>query len=143
MGAGKTTYLLMVMFNIIFVLSYFVLRGRKQEAIESILLSVLIALAVNLIISFIIVVRKYVLQPDMIRGCLIPLVGAGIMGLVIMLMQSLLAPHVSNLMCLVLCLTFGILTYAAVLISTGSIRESEINLVYGTLGRKIFGIFIR
>ncbi len=143
LGAGKTTYLLMVMFNIIFVLIYFVLRGRKQEAIESILLSVLIALAVNLIISFIIVVRKYVLQPDMIRGCLIPLVGAGVMGLVIMLMQSLLAPHVSNLMCLVLCLTFGILTYAAVLISTRSIRESEINLVFGTLGRKIFGIFIR
>ena len=63
------------------------------------------------------------------------------MGLVVMLIRNLLAPHVSNLMCLILSLVFGVIVYMVVLVVTRSIPE--VNHVYGNMGRRILSTIFR
>lgn len=142
-GAQRISYFLLGILNVAFVLANVLLRSKNVETIPSILYSSMIALAVYVILAFILMVRRYVLQPDMIRGCLIPIIAAGAMGLVMMLIQRLLSPHVSDLMCLLLCLAFGVIAYSSILFATRSIKENEVNYVYGKIGRRILGIFIR
>ena len=143
LGADKLAYGLLALLNVLFVISCVVLRSRKMEVIDVLIFSALIAIVVECILSFVLIVRKYVLQPDMIRGFLIPVVAAGAMGLVVMLIRNLLAPHVGSLMCLILCLAFGLIVYMVVLVVTRSIHETEVNHVYANFGRKIFGLIIR
>ena len=143
LGADKLAYGLLALLNVLFVISCVVLRSRKMEVIDVLIFSALIAIVVECIVSVVLIVRKYVLQPDMIRGFLIPVVAAGAMGLVVMLIRNLLAPHVGSLMCLILCLAFGLIVYMVVLVVTRSIHETEVNHVYANFGRKIFGLIIR
>lgn len=143
LGTDKLAYVLLVLLNVFFVLSCVLLRSKEVDSITGLIFSALIALTVELIISFALLVRKYALQPDLIRGFLIPIVGAGAMGLVVMLIRNLLAPHVSSLMCLILCLVFGVIVYMVVLVVTRSIHETEVNHVYGNLGRRLLSTIFR
>ena len=141
LGADKLAYGLLALLNVFFVLSCVVLRSREVEPVTGLIFSAMIALTVELIISYVLLVRKYALQPDLIHGFLMPIVGVGAMGLVVMLIRNLLAPHVSSLMCLILCLAFGVIVYMVVLVVTRSIPE--VNHVYGNLGRRILSTIFR
>lgn len=136
-------YILLVILNVVFAVGCVVLRGRSLETMKVICFAALAACFVQLLVSYVYLARKYVLQPDMIRGFLIPLVAAGGMGLIVMLIQKLLTPHVSSLMCLLLCYAFSAIIYMMVLLMTRSIRENEVNHVYGALGKRLFGLIIR
>ena len=142
-GARRLCYFLLAVLNAIFVGACIFIQGKGVESVFSILYGAMIAIAIYLLLAFLLIVRRYVLQPDMIRGCLIPIVGAGVMGLVMMLVRKLLSPHVSSLMCLMLCLAFGLIAYVSVLFATRSVKEREVNLIYGKLGRNLLGLFVK
>ncbi len=143
MESHVLTNILLVIFNVVFVISNLILKNREMDSILVLCLAALIAGMVQLILSFLYVVRKYVLQPDMIKGFLMPIVAVGVMGLVVILIQNILSPHVSSLVCLLLCLMVSVIVYLAVLVLAGSINETKISYAYGALGRKIFGMIIR
>ena len=142
-GARRLGYLLLIVLNAVFVGACIFVQSKGVEPILSILYAAMIAAAVYLILAFLLIMRKYVLQPDMVSGCLVPIVGAGVMGLVMMLVRKILSPHVSTLMCLLLCLAFGLIAYVCVLFMTRSVKEREVNLIYGKLGRNILGLFVK
>lgn len=76
---------------------------------------------------------------EYIRILGIPLIGAGIAGLVMMLVIRLLSAHVGNLLCLLVAAVLGVLVYGAILILTKNIREYELGALYGKQARKLFG----
>lgn len=143
LGARSLTYMLLALLNVVFVLSCVILRSREMDTIAVLIFSGLIACAIELIVSYVIIVRKYVLQPDLIRGFLIPLAAAGGMGLASMLLQHLLSPHVSSFVCLLLCFILSAVIYMVVLTATRSITETEVKHVYGPIGQKLLGMIIR
>ena len=143
LGARSLSYLLLAVLNVVFILSCVFLRAREMEILSVICLAALIACAAEVFVSYVLIARKYALQSDLIRSVMIPLVGAGLAGLAAMLLRNLLAPHVSSLMCLILCVILGGVIYLFVLAATKSITESEVEKIYGSLGKKIFGLIIR
>lgn len=74
---------------------------------------------------------------EYIRILGIPLIGAGIMGLAMMLITKLLGAHMSQLMSLVVAALLGAIVYGAILVSTRNIRESEISILYGKQVRNL------
>jgi len=143
LGARKMAYTLLILFNTVFLVSDLLLTGRSVNGIISLCQAVLIAGGVQLIAGFFFTVRKYVLQPDIIHGIILPVIGAVGMGLVMLFVQRGLSPHVSSLVCLLLCVAIGWIVYMAILLLTGSIRENKVAYVYGNLGQRFFRIFLR
>ena len=135
--------MLLALLNVVFVLSCVILRSREMDTIAVLIFSGLIACAIELIVSYVIIVRKYVHQPDLIRGFLITLAAAGGMGLASMLLQHLLSRHVSSFVCLLLCFILSAVIYMVVLTATRSITETEVKHVYGPIGQKLLGMIIR
>lgn len=74
---------------------------------------------------------------EYIRVLGIPLVGAGIMGLAMMLTTKLLGAHMSQMMSLVVAALLGAVVYGIILVVTKSIREFEISILYGKQARKL------
>lgn len=74
---------------------------------------------------------------DYIRVLGIPLIGAGVTGLTMMLVTRLMGAHMSQLASLVVAALLGIIVYGAILVVTKNIRESEISILYGKQTRKL------
>lgn len=143
LGAKKIAYLMLATFNVVFLACDVFLSGRSENGILAICQATLIAGSLQLVAGFIYMVRKYVLQPDIIYGILLPLIGAVGMGLAILFVQRGLSPHVSSFVCLLLCTAIGWIVYVAILLLTGCVKESKVACVYGSLGQRFFRIFIR
>lgn len=67
----------------------------------------------------------------------IPLIGAGIMGLAMMLVTKLLGAHMSHVVSLIVAALLGALVYGAILVVTRNIREYEISILFGKQARKL------
>lgn len=142
-GAKAVKYLVLVLGNAAFAGGYLLIQGKQEDKLKALCLAALVGCVLAVLLSFGYILKKYGLLPDMIRTVLIPGAGAGAMGLVMMLVQKLLGPHLGNLMCLILCLILGLIVYLAVLLLTKSVRETEVECLYGAAGRKLLGPFIR
>lgn len=79
------------------------------------------------------------LSREYIRILGVPLIGAGIAGLVMMLVTKLLGAHLGNLICLLVAAVLGMIVYGVILILTKNIREYEMGALYGKQARKLFG----
>ena len=77
------------------------------------------------------------LNTEYIRILGIPLIGAGIMGLVMMLVTKLLGAHMGHVVSLVVAALLGAIVYGAILMVTRNIREYEISILYGKQVRKL------
>ncbi|MDE7223954.1 MAG: oligosaccharide flippase family protein [Acetatifactor sp.] len=77
------------------------------------------------------------ISTEYIRILGIPLIGAGIMGLAIMLVNGLLGAHMSQIVSLVVAALLGAVVYGAILVLTRNIREYEISILYGKQIRKL------
>lgn len=82
------------------------------------------------------------INTDYIRILGVPLVGAGIMGLVIMLVNKLLGAHIGNVAAVVVAVLLGAVIYGIILVATKNIREYEISVLYGKQARKLLGRII-
>jgi len=143
LGSKNMSYIILTVFNVVLLICGWFLTGKNENAILALCQSVLIAGVVQLFVSFFYTVRKYVLQPDIIHGVLLPLIGAVGMGLAIIFVQRGLSPHVGTFMCLLLCAVIGWIVYFAILLMTGCLKESKIMYLYGDVGRRFLGLFIR
>lgn len=72
----------------------------------------------------------------------VPLAGAGIMALAVMLITRLLGPHIGNVAAVIVAALLGALVYGGVLVVTKNIREYEISVLYGKQARKLLGRII-
>lgn len=77
------------------------------------------------------------INTEYIRILGVPLIGAGIMGLSMMLVTKLLGAHMSQVMSLVVAALLGAIVYGTILVVTRNIRESEISVLYGKRARKL------
>lgn len=77
------------------------------------------------------------INTEYIRILGIPLIGAGIMGLAVMLVTGLLGAHMSQIVSLVIAALLGAVVYGAILVLTRNIREYEISILYGKQIRKL------
>lgn len=82
------------------------------------------------------------INTEYIRIFGVPLVGAGIMGLLMMLVIKLLGAHMSNVMSVVAAALLGVIVYGVILVMTKNIREYEISVLYGKQARKLLGRII-
>lgn len=76
---------------------------------------------------------------EYIRILGVPLISAGIAGLVMMLVTKLLSAHLGSLVCLLVAAVLGVIVYGLILILTKNIREYEMGALYGKQARKLFG----
>lgn len=79
------------------------------------------------------------INTEYIRILGVPLVGAGIMGLAMMMATKLLSAHMSNVMSVVAAALLGAIVYGVILVMTRNIREYEISVLYGKQARKLLG----
>lgn len=79
---------------------------------------------------------------EYIRVLGVPLISAGIMGLVMMLSTKLLGAHMSQLVSLVVASVLGVIVYGVILVMTGNILDNEISILYGKRARKLLGRII-
>lgn len=77
------------------------------------------------------------INAEYIRILGVPLAGAGIMGLAMMLSTKLLGAHMSNVMSVVVAALLGAIVYGVILVMTRNIREYEISVLYGKQARKL------
>lgn len=77
------------------------------------------------------------INAEYIRILGVPLAGAGIMGLAMMLSTKLLGAHMSNVMSVVVAALLGAIVYGVILVVTRNIREYEISVLYGKQARKL------
>lgn len=77
------------------------------------------------------------INTEYIRVLGIPLAGAGIMGLAMMLATKLLGAHMGNVAAVVVAALLGIVVYGVILVVTKNIREYEISVLYGKGARKL------
>lgn len=77
------------------------------------------------------------INTEYIRILGIPLIGAGIMGLSMMLITKLLGAHMSQVVSLVVAALLGAIVYGTILVVTRNIREYEISILYGKQVRKL------
>ncbi|MCM1120751.1 MAG: oligosaccharide flippase family protein [bacterium] len=82
------------------------------------------------------------INTEYVRTLGVPLVGAGIMGLVMLLCTKLLGPHMSQVMSLVVASLLGVIVYGVILVMTRNIRDNEISILYGKKARKLLGRII-
>lgn len=77
------------------------------------------------------------INAEYIRVLGIPLAGAGIMGLVMMLVTKLLGAHMGNVAAVAVAALLGVVVYGVILVVTKNIREYEISVLYGKQARKL------
>ncbi|MDE6516327.1 MAG: hypothetical protein K2L18_00540, partial [Acetatifactor sp.] len=77
------------------------------------------------------------INAEYIRVLGIPLAGAGIMGLVMMLVTKLLGAHMGNVAAVAAAALLGVVVYGVILVVTKNIREYEISVLYGKQARKL------
>lgn len=82
------------------------------------------------------------INTEYVRTLGIPLISAGIMGLVMMLSTKLLGAHMSSLVSLVVAALLGLIVYGVILVMTGNIHDNEIAILYGKKVRKLLGRII-
>lgn len=74
---------------------------------------------------------------DYVRILGVPLAGAGIMGLLILLADKLLGAHMSDVAAVAVAALLGAVVYGGILVATKNIREYEISVLYGKQARKM------
>jgi len=77
------------------------------------------------------------INTEYIRILGVPLAGAGIMGLVILLVTRLLGPHMGNVAAVVAAALLGAVVYGILLAVTKNIREYEVSVLYGKQAKKM------
>lgn len=82
------------------------------------------------------------LNTEYIRVLGIPLAGAGIMGLAMMLVTKLLGAHMGNVAAVVVAALLGAVVYGVILVVTRNFRDYEISMLYGKQARKLLGRII-
>ena len=137
--ANGERYILMGMLGIWAVLSLvlqntFVKGGGYSAA--GILSGELTAVAMLLAAMAAYCVWQSRINTEYIRILCVPLAGAGIMGLAMMLVTKLLGVHMGNVMSVVVAALLGIIVYGSILVLTKNIREYEISVLYGKQARK-------
>lgn len=80
---------------------------------------------------------------DVMTTLIVPLLCGSVVGLLIMLISSLMTPHLGNLVCLLLCVIFGFIIYIFLLGITRNIHENEISTMYGEIGKRIVGLIFK
>lgn len=74
---------------------------------------------------------------EYIRILGVPLAGAGIMGLLMLLTDKLIGAHMGNVISVVVAALLGIIVYGVILVMTRNIREYEISVLYGKQAKKL------
>lgn len=77
------------------------------------------------------------INTDYIRILGVPLAGAGIMGLLILLVNKLLGAHLGDVAAVAVAALLGAVVYGVILAATKNIREYEISVLYGKQVRKL------
>lgn len=137
--ANGERYILMGMLGIWAVLSLVLqntfVKGGGYSAV-GILSGELTAVAMLLAAMAAYCVWQSRINTEYIRILCVPLAGAGIMGLAMMLVTKLLGVHMGNVMSVVVAALLGIIVYGSILVLTKNIREYEISVLYGKQARK-------
>ncbi len=82
------------------------------------------------------------INTDYIRILGVPLAGAGIIALMMMLITRLLGAHIGNVATVIVAALLGAVVYGGILVITKNIREYEISVLYGKQARKLIGRII-
>ena len=133
-------YILMGMLGVWVILDLILqnvfVKGSDYSA-AGILSGALVAMALLLAALAAYCVWQSRINTEYIRILGVPLAGAGIMGLAMMLATKLLGAHMSNVMSVVVAALLGVIVYGGILVVTRNIREYEIAVLYGKQARKL------
>ncbi len=121
------------------------LIGMKRgfEVYDYMLYAMVFGCAVSALSSIGLVTLGRRIGVEVMTALVVPLLCGSVVGLLIMLISSLMTPHLGNLVCLILCVVFGFIIYIFLLGLTRNIHENEISTMYGEIGRRIVGLIFK
>ena len=88
-------------------------------------------------------INHYRIKIDYINTFVIPLVCVAVVGMIVLFFGKLLAPHIGNGVTLWLGILLGIILYLVALGFTRVFGESEVEQLYGDLGKKILSVIFK
>ncbi|MBQ8821012.1 MAG: polysaccharide biosynthesis C-terminal domain-containing protein [Lachnospiraceae bacterium] len=119
--------------------------GTKKgfEVYDFMLYAMVFGFAVCALSSICLVTLGRRIGAEVMTTLVVPLLCGCVVGLLILLISSLMTPHLGNLVCLILCVVFGFIIYIFLLGLTRNIHENEISIMYGEIGKRIVGLIFR
>lgn len=129
--------------DVIFCISCRLLCGGEGGTPLDLVLSGLIASGVLAAGCMAYSILRGNLRLEYVRVLAIPLVAAGIVGLILMLTARLLTPHLGASFSFWLNALLGLVLYLGILMAARNVTEQEVNVWNGPLGRRIWGILVR
>lgn len=119
--------------------------GMKKgfEVYDFMLYAMVFGCAVSALVSIGLVTFGRRIGADVMTTLVVPLLCGSVVGLLVMLISTLMTPHLGNLVCLLLCVIFGFILYIFLLGLTRNIHENEISTMYGEIGKRIVGLIFK
>ncbi len=130
MGMLGIWMLLMLLFQNAFV------RGSNYGA-EGILSGALVATGILLAGLAAYCIRQGRIGTEYVRVLGIPLAGAGITALTMLLVMKIFGAHMNHVAAVAVAALLGAVVYGTILVATRNIREYEISVLYGKKARKL------
>lgn len=138
---GGKNYLVMCalgVFNIIFILGLMLFLHTIPKGIAGLVYAGVLGSGILCLATGFFALRLLRVSMDIIRWVVIPVIAAGVMGVICMLLGNVLTPHLDNLVTLLVCLAIGIIGYWIILLLLRSFQEQELELLPG--GAILMGI---
>lgn len=108
----------------------------KEQKPEAIIYASIISLLIGVILLGAITIFLFNLRPDYITIFILPLICIGVSGVIVLLMAKYMTPHIGNTISCIVGAILGTILYLAGLSLCRVFSESEIDRLYGPIGRK-------
>lgn len=128
---------------VLFVVLAILLGGKMESGALAAVYAGVISLYAAVIVLGAITISQYRMQLEYVPVFIMPLVCVGIVGVIVLLMSKLLAPHIGNGVTCWLGVLLGVVLYLVALGFCRVFSENEIEQLYGKIGKRILSVIFK
>ena len=119
------------------------LGGKMESQLMAVIYAGVISLYLAVMILGAITISQYHLKLEYVQVFILPLVCVGVVGVIVLLMSKLLAPHIGNGLTCWLGIVLGVVLYLVALGFCRVFSENEIEQLYGNVGKRILSVIFK
>lgn len=115
----------------------------KMQKPEAVIYASCISLAIGMLLLGLLTIFQYGINTEYITVFVLPLVCVGVTCLIVLLVSKYMTPHIGNHIGFIVGIVLGIVLYIGSLSLCRVFDETDINRLYGPVGRKLLSFIFR